>query len=350
MYDKKFDTHKLMYHPDRVAEWLNKGFTKGPLYTEFELTSKCNCNCIFCGVDYCVNKGRGPIAKEDALKIIRDLKKCGNRSIMFAGHGESLLNADSKEIISSASTLMSASVTTNGIALDENNISIINKLKWIRFSINGTNKKNYNMIHNSNSFDKVIENLKNCVSHKKKMNSKVTIGTQLVLLDENRENIVNLAETLKSCGADYFSIKPYSKHPLSKNSLSPDYSDIDNLSKSLLHLENDTFKIIFRTESFKSLNKSKTYEKCFGTHFISFIDANGDVWECNIFAEDKRFWIGNALKTPFEKIWNGPKRKEVLNFISQDLNLSECRDLCRMENCNIYLNRLKNPYDHDDFI
>jgi MoaA/NifB/PqqE/SkfB family radical SAM enzyme len=350
MYDENFDSQKLMYHPERVSEWLKTGLTKGPLYTEFELTSSCNCKCIFCGVDYCVNKPRGPIPYKTAIKILKELKNCGNKSIMIAGHGESLLHPDAKKIINASAKLMSTSVTTNGITLDDNLIEIIDNLKWVRFSINGTDKNNYKKIHGNDNFDRVIENIQNAVKRKKDKKLKVTIGSQIVLLNENINNIDKLTSLLKNSGLDYFSIKPYSKHPKSKNNLNPDYSNIHSLKRQLKKYENEKFKIIFRIESFNKINAPKTYQNCHGTHFISFVDALANVWECNIYAEDKRFYIGNASQDSIKNIWKSKQRKSVLNFIQNKMDLNECRDLCRMEACNVFLNRLKNPLDHDDFI
>jgi len=73
MFDTNFDKQKLMYHPKELGYWLEQGVTKGPIYTEMELCRKCNCRCIFCGVDYLVNKTDDMIDTAPARKIIRDL-------------------------------------------------------------------------------------------------------------------------------------------------------------------------------------------------------------------------------------------------------------------------------------
>jgi radical SAM protein with 4Fe4S-binding SPASM domain len=94
----------------------------------------------------------------------------------------------------------------------------------------------------------------------------------------------------------------------------------------------------------------KPYGKCCGTHFLCFVSANGDVWECNVFAGDPRFLIGNACQESLKDIWAGSRRKAVLAFIENEMSIAECRDICRMDECNKYLWRLRCPWPHDDFI
>ena len=123
------------------------------------------------------------------------------------------------------------------------------------------------------------------------------------------------------------------------------------LDEELASLEDESFKVIYRSGSIsKAGRRTKPYRKCYGTHFLCFVSANGDVWECNVFAGDPRFLIGNADNESLGEIWTGPRRRQVLDFIANEMKIDECRDICRMDECNSYLWRLKHPWGHDDFI
>lgn len=353
MYDSDFDRQRLMFHPAELAYWLEHGRSRGPLYTEMALTTRCNCRCVFCGVDYLVNKTHVDIETVDAKRIIGELHALGNRAIMFAGHGEALLHADAAEIIRFASSKMSCSVTTNGYPLDESKLPLIDGLKWIRFSINGCDAGNYATIHRvpATCFDVVMGNVERAVERKRRLGLDVVIGVQLVLLDENAEGLFDFARWLKAMGVDYFSVKPFSQHPLSECRLDPDYDRLARLETELAVLQDNAFKVIYRARSIDRVRGPKRYTQCHGTHFICFVSANGDIWECNVFDGDPRFLAGNANEESMEAIWQGPKRQAVLDYIDNDLDIAkECRDICRMDECNCYLARLKSPMDHDDFI
>ena len=149
---------------------------------------------------------------------------------------------------------------------------------------------------------------------------------------------------------DYFSVKPFSQHPLGSRRPAIDYNRFADIGRQLDRLEDESFRVIFRALSMAKVGRPKDYDTCYGTHFLSFIAANADVWECNVFAGDDRFLIGNAGREKLDVLWHGPTRKKVLDFIEKDLDVRKCRDICRMDECNKYLWRLKHPWSHDDFI
>lgn len=352
MFDPNFDKQKLMYHPERVAEWLNAGVTSGPLYTELELSNHCNCRCLFCGVDHQVNQTGALMGLPLARKIIEGLAGLGNKSVMICGHGEPLLNPEVLAIVRLAAARMSVSMTTNGWALTAAKLPLIDNLEWLRFSVNGCTPENYGKIHGTSdaAFVQVLANIGAAVARKQELKLPVTIGTQLVLLPENQSLVVHLAEQLKGLGVDYFSVKPYSQHPLSINRRQVDYQDLLWLGQALKPLEDERFRVIFRAAAMRQAGSGKSYERCHGIHFLSFISANGDLWACNVFAGDQRYLLGNGEREQLRDIWLGERRQQVLAYIANDLDLAECRDLCRMEACNSYLWRLKKPWPHDNFI
>jgi len=341
-----------LYHPKRVARWLETGATPGPIYTEMELTTRCNHKCFFCGVDHIVNRKIEYVEPTAALKAITGLKKIGAKSVMFSGHGEPLLHRDAARIINFAASKMSTSITTNGSPLTSSNMNMMDNLEWIRFSVNGCDPKNYEEIHGSDSsmYARVLRNVEKAVAYKKRNGLNLTIGAQLVLLKENAGGVFNLATVFKNIGVDYFSVKPYSQHPLSRNRLKMDYIESADLGDKLSNLEDESFKVVFRTPAINITGTKKIYKKCYGTHFINFISADGNVWECNVFAGDSRFLIGNIHQETMDQIWNGERRKKVLEYIANDMSVEKCRLECRMNQCNQYLWRLKNPKDHDNFI
>jgi len=347
-----FDQQKLMFHPLELSEWFATGKTRGPLYTELELSNRCNCKCVFCGVDHQVNKTTDIMDLSLAEKIIGELAGLGNKSLMLCGNGEPLLNRQVVEIAKFAATKTSVSMTTNGLALSPEKIALLDHLEWIRFSVNGCDPETYSSIQGASpdDFQKVLANIGAAVARKRGLNLPVTIGTQLVLLPENSAKVIDLARQMRDIGVDYFSIKPYSQHPMSQNRHNIDYGKYISLEEKLKELETDFFKIIFRASSMQQAKSVKSYGQCFGTHFMAFVSANGDIWECNVFVGDPRFLIGNGGEESISEIWNGSRRRKVVSFIENEVDLAGCRDLCRMDSCNQYLWRLKNPRPHDNFI
>ena len=47
----RLDSHKLIYHPERVAKWL-AGDNIYPIEVEISPSGSCNHRCVFCALDY----------------------------------------------------------------------------------------------------------------------------------------------------------------------------------------------------------------------------------------------------------------------------------------------------------
>jgi len=75
------------------------------------------------------------------------------------------------------------------------------------------------------------------------------------------------------------------------------------------------------------------------------------VWGCSAHLLDERFNYGSIYDTSFREIWEGPERAENLKLMaSDDFDIRSCKMNCRMDEVNRYLDELKNPPDHVNFI
>src|SRR3989344_1238380 len=225
MANNLVDGHKLMYHPERVSEWLEKGDCF-PIYVEIGPTGKCNHRCVFCAVDW-LKYGGASIGKEIMFRTLEDLAQSGVKSVMFAGEGEPLLHRDISEFVNRASNNnLSVAITTNGVLFDKEMAeSCLPKLSWIRFSVDAGTPEIYALVHGTKTkdFDRVIQNIIDAVDVKKRFGLSVDIDVQALLIPESANGIEKLASLIKNVGADSFQIKPYSQHPLSINRFVVDY-------------------------------------------------------------------------------------------------------------------------------
>ncbi len=345
------DNHKLMYHPKRVSEYLEKGDCF-PVYIEIGPTNRCNHRCAFCALDF-LEHGGYDIDRDVLLKNLKDMAEHGVKSIMFAGEGEPLLHKNIAEFIRySKNQGVDLSITTNGVLFNrEKAEEILQFLSWIRFSVDAANKKTYAKIHGTKErdFDKVIENINYSSQLKKQKNLQTTIGVQCLALSENIEEIEKLAAICKKIGADNLQVKPYSHHPLSKNDFSVSSARLSELENSLKKFEDENFKIFYRKQTIERISQGINYPECYGLPFFALIDSKGDVIPCNLFYNNPGFTYGNLNEKKFSEIWTSNRRKQVIKKIKRK-GISECRRGCRLDVINRYLQRIKNPDLHDNFI
>ncbi|MAH03313.1 radical SAM protein [Candidatus Pacearchaeota archaeon] len=345
------DNHKLMFHPERVAEW-KKEEDCYPIYVEIGPTNTCNHRCAFCALDY-LEYGRDFIDKDIMVSTLKNMGEQGVKSVMFAGEGEPLLHKNIGLFVETAKKSgIDVSMTTNGVPFTDEKIKqILPNLSWLRFSINSGSSKNYSQVHKTKKEDffRVIKNIRKCVEYKEKNNLDPTIGTQFLAISKNINEAPKLAKILKNIGADNLQIKPYSHHPSSINDYSVGIDVFNQLEEKLTEFDSDNFKVLFRKQTAKRINEGINYSECYGLPFFTLIDSKGNVIPCNLFYKNEEFSYGNIYKANFNEIWKGAKRKQVIEKIRQQ-GISECRKGCRLDPINRYLHRLKNHEPHDNFI
>lgn len=353
MSDKiKIDSHKLIFHPEIVSRWKS-GENIYPIELEIGLTNACNHRCIFCAVDY---TGYKPtiMDKEVLIRNLEEISKKGVKSIIYAGEGEPLLHKDAPEIINKTKELgIDVAVSTNGVLLTpEVSKECLKSLTWIRFSTAAITEENFNKIQRGKKGDlqKVLTNMQAAVRIKKDNSLSTTIGVQLLLLPDNKDEIIEMAKRLREIGIDYFTIKPFSQHPQSQQILKIDYNELIGLEKEVKELETENFKIYFRAHSMEKLSCKRAYKKCLALPFMVYIDSKGNLWPCIVFLGKEELSYGNINKESFVEIWEGEHRKKI-NKIFADMDLEKnCRELCRLDEMNKYLDELIHPGDHVNFI
>lgn len=355
MDEYRIDSHKLIYHPERVSDW-HKGLDVYPVYAELSPIGACNHRCTYCGLDYMEYQPRR--LETGALKErLTEMAALGLKSVMYAGEGEPFLHKDIVEIINHTKTSgIDVAITSNGVLFTEEIfIKTLPAITWIKISCNAATPKTYAAIHRTKEedFDRTIKNITDAVRFRKAEGLDSTIGMQLILLPENAHEAIDLARIAKGIGADYLVIKSYSQHlkSITRKYSGFKYGDYLHLEAELKKISGDGFNVVFRSNAMRKLvDASRGYERCLALPFWTYVDAGGGVWGCSAFLNDKRFLYGNIYESSFEEIWNGPGRAAVKRLVAEELDTRACRVNCRMDEVNRYLWELRNPNPHVNFI
>ena len=349
----RLDSHKLMYHPERVADWM-KGARICPIYVEIGPAGPCNCRCVFCSVEYIGYKKRF-LDTEMLKERLDEMGRLGVKSIMYAGEGEPFLHKDITEIIVHTNKAgIDSAITTNGILMKPVvSEKIIGVTEWIKVSCNAGTAETYEKIHRTKAsdFDKVIANLSHAVQVKRKNNYSCTLGVQILLLHENAKEVITLAKIAQDIGLDYIVVKPYTYYGANEYKYKINYEQYGEIAERLQNFNTESFKAIFRAQTMQTWDLGhREYEACNALPFWAHIDAGGNVWGCGAHLEDQQFLYGNVNQDSFESIWQGEKRLAALQRMEEHFDISQCRLNCRMDKINKYLWELKNKVQHVNFI
>lgn len=136
-----------------------------------EVTNACNHKCIFCANQKMTRK-KGFIKKETVQSVLEQAYELGTREVGFYMTGEPFLCNELPEYIKMAKEIGMEYIyiTTNGSLVSEEKMRAVAEagLNSIKFSINGTDSKNYEFIHGVDDFENVYSNLKKCYELREK--------------------------------------------------------------------------------------------------------------------------------------------------------------------------------------
>jgi len=351
------DGHKLLWHLDRVLEW-QAGRITAPVYIEVSPVSFCNHRCIFCGIDFARDTGYR-LERETFRRRVAEMGRAGLRSIMFAGEGEPLLHKDLPEFIRIAGDNgIDVSLTTNGTAGGRDLWKdTLPHLTWIRFSVDAGTPGVYAAVHGvpESFFERTLDSIEQAVRIKKTRRLDVTVGVQLLIMEENLCDIENAVRLFSGLGADYISLKPYSLHPqmLNRREIRYTAGTIDYIDGILAGYGKDSgTEIIFRKESLrKYMEGAGMFRHCRALPFWGYISSTGDFYTCSVFIGDERFRTGNIYENSIEDIFFGEKRRRSIKYAEEELPVGEeCRLNCRMARANEFLELIGNRPEHVNFI
>ncbi len=318
------DSHKLSYHYDRVEQWEdNKKIA--PVSIDMALTRACGAMCSFCYAMVQEPQERSTIKVKEALNLVDDFSEVGVKGVSLISDGESTLSKAYVPFIQHASKAgIDVGNATNGWEWEPEKIDqVLEHLTWVRFTCAAGTPEGYASIMFKNKehthvFDRAMRNIKYAVDLKKKKNLKVTLGIQMVLMPEFKEEILPFAKLAVDLGVDYGVIKHCSDDEF--GTLGVDYSKYEemyNLLEQAENLSNENTKIIVKWDKIKNKGKP-SYKRFYGPQFLLQISGSGLVAPSGMFfnARYSKFHIGNFVDERFKDIFKSDRYWKIMDYLA----------------------------------
>lgn len=295
---------KLLWHGDRVREWLMTGDTS-PILIEIAPTGYCNAKC-----KWCFFKDRHTSARIDTnvmLQALRDIQSLGVKAINWSGGGEPTLHPDFDKFVALADNLgLKQGLFTNAFQ----QIPLQDSFSWIRISLTDSGFKNIN----------------------------VPIVAFGVCLNQTRDHLFDdialLVEEARDLGARYFQVRPALEHNYKDQPRLPVFS-------GLTKLNTDRFEVIISDYKYSESIRAKHYPDCYGYHFCPSIDWNGKLCACLYMSDCDHYVFGDINKTRLTELWGTiPAKLEVISW---------CQNCCKNHEINKLLYAAKNV-DAESFL
>lgn len=318
------DSHKLFYHYDRVQSW-ERGERIAPITVDMALTRACGAMCSFCYAMVQEPQERSNIKTKEALDLLDDFAEIGIKGVSLISDGESTISKAYVPFIQHAAKIgIDIGNATNGWEWEPDKIEeVLPYLTWVRFTVAAGTPEGYSKImfkgpEHTKVFDRAMSHIKYAVDLKKKLNLKVTLGIQMVLMPEFKNEIIPFAKLATELGVDYGVIKHCSDDEF--GSLGVNYSEYESLYPLLNKAEsmsNENTKIIIKWDKIKDKGKP-SYNRFYGPQFLLQISGSGLVAPSGMFfnARYSKFHIGNFADERFKNIFKSDRYWRIMDYLA----------------------------------
>ncbi|MFH1037509.1 MAG: radical SAM protein [PVC group bacterium] len=342
------DGHKLAWHRERVEAWL-AGERIAPITIDCALTRRCTYNCVYCYSKLQIHDEQR-MTRDVVFRFLDDAAEIGVKAISFVSDGESTCSPHLEDaIIRGKANGLDMALGTNGYLLKLERLEeILPALTYLRFNISAGEPDAYARVMGcrAGAFERVMGIIRECVRIKREKNLPVTLGLQMVLLPDYRDQIIPLARLGRELGVDYTIIKHCSDDEL--HTLGVDYSKYFVLEGVLKEAEGySTGDYLVKAKWSKIMSGGeRKYSRCYGAPFMPQFSGSGLVAPCGMLFNSRyreKFHIGNIIDTSFKEIWENERYWEVMDYLASDRfdARTDCACLCLQHKINEYLWDLK---------
>lgn len=348
-----FDSHKLIYHMDRVYDHYRDNKRIYPLHIDIGATKMCNAKCIYCyGI---FQKMTGELIPRDVLvALFQDAPKLGIKSLTLTGDGEPTLNSAVYEAVEYGKRGgLDIGFATNGISLTSGKIKILlNSCTWLRFNLSAHDQLSYKTIHGVDAWNKVQANIWETVRLKRELKSKCTIGLQMVLIPEAEASVLPESLFAIATGVDYFVIKQYSDPGCDK--MSPfdlnKYDEMQRLLKVAEGMSNEHTQIVPKFTTIEAKGR-RPYDHCVDCPLIFQISGSGKCYPCGYLFGDEEYCYGDLNKQSLKEILDSDRYWRIIHYMRHRFNVhTQCKGSCRHDKTNAFIWDYLHKPDHINFI
>jgi MoaA/NifB/PqqE/SkfB family radical SAM enzyme len=321
----QLDSDKLGWHMDRVNAWA-AGEKIAPIGVDMALTRSCGAMCKFCYATMQEAQERPLIKTIDALNLLDDFAEIGVKAVELTSDGESTLSKAYVPFIQHAAKLgIDVSNATNGWELGPEKIDqVLPHLSWVRFTVAAGTPERYAEImykgkEHTQVFDRAMAHIQYAVKLKKMLGLKVTLGIQMVLMPEFKDEIIAFAKLGIYLGVDFAMIKHCADDE--QGTLGMDYAEYNNSLTQLLKqaeaMSTDDTKIVVKWNKINNAT-SHEYKRAYGPQFLLQLSGSGLVAPAGQFfnARYSKFHIGNFTETRFKDIFHSRQYDRVMNYLA----------------------------------
>jgi len=313
-----FLPYRILTRYTEAKQLLEEGILPPPRFADIYPVYGCNHNCIGC--DYTQLNSKPVMWSEQQFRQVMDeLHDIGCEAVDACGGGEPTLNPHLYKMIDLwvEEYDNSFGLLTNGTRIQERLLdTVVDNVSYIRFSIEAATEEVFTKykrpLSEDSGWNNVITNLKDTISLRDLIDSKLNIGYKFTIDKNNIQDIEEAFGLASELGVDSLQFK------IIRNVESEISEEQKQEVKDLISYMSTGYPDLYVIANFDNY---KLRGDCWLNPLWPTIDAYGDVWICCYYRHRMgSHKLGNMFDTPLEDIWYS---REHLDKIC-DIDKSEC--------------------------
>ncbi len=292
----------------------------------FEITHRCNLECIYCYATPVHSKGEF-LNTQEVKKILKNLKN-GEVSFVILSGGEPLIREDIFPILRYSASLFPTILLTNATLITKDvarKISYISNLS-IRVSIDGATKEKNDPLRGEGSFEKTLKGIENLISCG--LGEKISLASTITSINEDVDDLVEFALDKGISSLVITPLVPSGKGGKVWNRYALKGEALLNFYRKLYYLQKDyKGKIKIYGSLVSALEESLKNVGLVNcpVGYRSAVDWQGNLYPCSLMMFPK-FKVANLKETSFKKALEDMKKYQEIAILRKD-KISQCR-LC----------------------
>ncbi len=277
-------------------------------YLQFEVVNVCNFRCPLCQTLEKDGVTRGRISVEDAARIVLPVADQLEAVVLYGNRGEPLLHKQLEEIVAMIARSSGARIviSTNGSLVTPDRARALMQagLSQFVFAVDGVSQEAFGAYRVGGKIDEVLYNLKEACAIRKREGFRTRIIWQFIPMATNEHEKAEVTRLGYELGVDDVRFK---------------------LSRSVA--KSARFRPSEAADRPAPVEDKPRFDCPYGMDKL-YVDPNGDAYPC-CWAEGRGLYLGNALETPIDALWDSPKMWELRRtFLDQSGFHPFCESMC----------------------
>ena len=332
MRDDAYSPLKATRHLD-IIEAVRARRPARPAHVQLVLSDLCNQACDFCSYRdpeypssqrfYEVRPGLGGLRRlphhperdynprrqmptDKALEIITDCAELGVSAIQFTGGGEPTVHPEWQLVVGHAQELgLATALVTNGVKLGTAFRWLLERLKWLRVSLDAGTPETYSAIRHvpESHFLAALEGVRRAAQFG------VDVGVSFVVTPHNWREVIEATRLAREHGASNIRIAAQvSADP----ALHDGYRErATSACEEAEGLAREGFRVYNRFTE-RSAPEAPDYEICGYQSLTTYIGADLGVYRCCRYSYNERGLVGSLREQRFAELWMSQSRVDEM--------------------------------------